>query len=147
MNSNGPTHDLEAILREARTVAVLGAHPDPHRAAFFVPDYLASRNYRVLPVNPDVPDATLWGRTPASTLAELDEPVDVVVVFRRSERIPSHVDDVLAMRPRPRVVWLQQGIRNDEAAARLEAEGIEVVQDACMLAQHRRFRLEPLPPP
>lgn len=137
-------HDREAILREARTVAVLGAHPEEAKPAFYVPDYLQRQNYRVLPVNPDHPGETLWGRTPAATLAELGEPIDVVVVFRRSEVVPAHVDDILAMEPRPTVVWLQQGIRNDVAAGRLEADGIAVVQDACMLADHRRFGLGPV---
>ena len=142
MNDLDPTHDPARILRSARTVAVLGAHDRPDRPAHYVPDYLERQGYRILPVNPDLAHATLWGRSPTATLAELDEPVDVVVVFRRSERIPGHVDDILAMRPRPEVVWLQQGIRDDAAAARLEAEGIVVVQDACMLKEHRRAGLD-----
>lgn len=137
-------HDREAILREARTVAVLGAHPEEGKPAFYVPDYLDRQGYRMVPVNPEHQGVTLWGRTPAATLAELDEPIDVVVVFRRSEVVPGHVDDVLAMEPRPKVVWLQQGIRSEEAAERLEAEGIAVVQDACMLDDHRAFGVGPV---
>ena len=142
-----PTHDLERILRDAHTVAVLGAHPVTGKPAFYVPDYLKRQNYRVLPVNPHHQGETLWDRAPAATLAELDEPVDVVVVFRRSEAVPGHVDDILAMQPRPKVVWLQLGIRNDEAARRLEDVGITVVQDACMLVEHRRFGLDPVSHP
>lgn len=137
-------HDLATILREARTVAVLGAHPDPDRPAHYVPDYLHRQGYRILPVNPSYGEEELWGRRPAATLAELDEPVDVVVVFRRSERVADHLDDLLAMDPRPRTTWLQLGIRDDAVADRLEAEGIAVVQDACMLAEHRRRGLGPV---
>lgn len=136
--------ELETILRESRTVAVLGAHPEPDRPAFYVPDYLHRQGYRVLPVNPEYPDALLWNETPSPTLRELDVPVDVVVVFRRAEHLPGHVDDVLAMDPKPKTVWLQQGIRHAEAAERLEAEGVRVVQDACMLVEHRRFGLDPM---
>lgn len=138
------TPDLEAILRDARTIAVVGAHPDPAKAAFYVPDYLKRQNYRVLPVNPDYPDEHLWGVTTSATLADLGEPVDLVVLFRRSEHVPDHVDDILALRPRPAVVWLQEGIRHEEAAERLRSAGIVVVQDACMLKEHRRFGLDPI---
>lgn len=131
--------DLARILRGARTVAVLGAHHEPARAAFYVPEYLHAQGYRVLPVNPGLTGTTLWDQPVRATLAELGEPVEIVDVFRRGELLPGHLDDLLAMRPRPRVVWLQLGVRNDNVARRLEAEGIEVVQDRCMLADHRRL--------
>lgn len=125
------------ILRAAETIAVLGAHHEPRRPAFYVPDYLASVGYRVLPVNPTLLGETLWGEPVRATLAELGEPVDIVDVFRRSAVIPDHVDDILAMSPRPAVVWLQLGIRNQGAADRLAEAGIEVIQDRCTLADHR----------
>lgn len=130
------------ILRDSHVVAVLGAHPDPKKPAHFVPAYLHEQGFDVIPVNPTHQNDTLWGRTPASTLAELRRPVDVVEVFRRSEHLPAHLPDILAMDPLPKVVWFQQGIRNDEVVRHLTDAGIDVVQDACMLALHKKLGLE-----
>jgi uncharacterized protein len=136
--------DIRAVLETARTVAVLGAHEEPSRPAFYVPDYLRNQGYRVLPVNPAIAGNVLWGHTVRATLREIGEPVDIVDVFRRCEALPAHLDDILAMDPRPRVVWLQLGIRNDAFASRLLAAGIGVVQDRCTLADHRRMGIEPV---
>lgn len=140
MDTNTPP-DPCRILAEARTIAVLGAHDDPSRPACYVPDYLHSQGYRVLPVNPRLVGRQLWGEPVRATLAELKETVDVVDVFRRPEFLPGHEADILAMDPGPAVVWLQLGIRHDEFARRLQAAGIAVVQDRCTLADHRRFGL------
>lgn len=131
------------FLLESRTIAVLGASDRPSRPAHYVPAYLVEKGYRVLPVNPRHEGETLFGEPVRKTLAELKEPVDIVNVFRRSEVIPSHVDDILAMQPWPKVVWLQLGIENDEVARLLEEKGIRVVQDRCTYADHRRFGLPP----
>ena len=136
--------DVRRVLVEARTVAVLGAHVAPAKPAHYVPDYLYGQGYRSLPVNPVFAGETLWGERVRGTLAELRQPVDVVDVFRRGELIPAHVADVLAMEPGPKLVWLQLGVRNDDAAAELLAAGIEVIQDRCMLADHRSFGLGPV---
>lgn len=133
--------EIAAVLRGARVVAVLGAHTEPSRPAFYVPDYLRNQGYRVLPVNPALAGKTLWGEAVRSTLAEIGEPVDIVDVFRRPDLLPGHLDDVLAMQPRPRVVWLQQGIRNDDFARAVQMAGIDVVQDHCTLADHRRLQI------
>jgi len=132
---------ITAVLREARTVAVLGAHEQPTRPAFYVPDYLYGQGYRVLPVNPALAGKTLWGETVRATLAEITEKVDLVDVFRRPELLPEHLADILAMKARPRLVWLQQGIRNDDFAKAIEAAGMDVVQDRCTLAEHRRLHV------
>lgn len=128
---------LREMLAAARRIAVLGAHPDPARPAHYVPDYLHRRGYAVLPANPVYAGRTLWNAPVRATLAELDQPVDVVDVFRRSGQLDAHEDDVLAVRPR--LVWLQSGIRNDAFAGRLEAAGIAVVQDRCLMVEHRRL--------
>jgi predicted CoA-binding protein len=143
---------IAAVLRQARTIAVLGAHPEASRAAFYVPDYLHAQGYRILPVNPQLAGRTLWGEPVRRSLAELGEPVDIVDVFRRPDLLPSHLDDLLAMAPRPQLVWLQLGIRNDAFARDVQAAGIDVVQDRCTLADHRRLdvgrvgRVGPVPP-
>ncbi len=124
----------------ARAWWVLGAHCEPHRPAFYVPDYLHRHGYRVIPVNPGLAGETLWGGRVCPSLVELGEPIDLVDVFRRPDALDGHLADFLAMRPPPRVVWFQLGIRNDRVAARLVAAGIDVVQDRCTMADHRRFR-------
>jgi uncharacterized protein len=132
---------LRAILTSCRTIAVLGVHADPSRPAHYVPDYLHTQGYRILGVNPQLVGTALFDAPVRATLAELAEPVELVDVFRRAELIPGHLEDLLAMRPLPRVVWFQLGIVNDDAAARLAAAGITVVQDRCTLADHRRLGL------
>lgn len=136
-------HDQEvaAVLRDARIVAVLGAHEQPTRPAFYVPDYLQGQGYRIVPVNPLLEGKTLWGERVRATLAEIAEKVDVVDVFRRPDLLHDHLADILAMQPRPRVVWLQQGIRNDDFARAIVAAGMDVVQDRCTLAEHRRLHV------
>src|SRR5262249_24065720 len=104
---------IREALRTARVVAILGAHSDPFRAAFYVPDYLRTPGYRILPVTPQLAGQVLWGEPVRETLASLGEPVDIVDVFRRPDPLPGHLADILAMAPRPRLVWLQQGIRHD----------------------------------
>lgn len=128
-------------LETARVVAVLGAHPDASRPSSYVPAYLQHQGYQILPVNPRFAGQTLFGETVRARLDELQVPVDVVDVFRRSEDVAGHLDEILAMNPLPKLVWLQLGIRDDDTAERLRARGIEVVQSRCMLADHRAFGL------
>ncbi len=130
---------LSAILHATNTVAVIGASTNQDKPAHFVPRYMADHGYAVLPVNPAAAGQELFGETVSATLIELDRPVDMVDVFRRAADIPPHLPDILAMRPLPKVVWFQLGIRNDEAAAELEAAGIEVVQDKCLMEEHERL--------
>jgi hypothetical protein len=132
---------LRQLLSACPTVAVLGIHTDPARAGYYVPQYLHAAGYRVLGVNPRFAGTVLFGAPVRSALAELAEPVDLIDVFRRPDQIPDHVPEILALAPRPRAVWLQLGIRHDDAAATLAAAGIDVVQDRCTLADHRRLRL------
>ena len=132
---------LREILTTSPTIAVLGVHSEPEKAAFYVPDYLHDEGYRIIGVNPRFAGEELFGEKVRSTLAEIGEPIDIVEVFRRSERIQDHVEDMLAMSPRPKVVWFQLGIKNEDAAHILEAAGILVVQNRCMLADHQRLGL------
>ena len=132
---------VRAILTSSPTIAVLGIHREPEKAAFYVPEYLHDEGYRILGVNPAYVGQELFGEPVRATLAELAEPIDLVDVFRRPDAIPAHVDDILAMKPRPKVVWFQLGIRNDDAAKILEAAGITVVQNRCTLADHQRLGL------
>jgi predicted CoA-binding protein len=133
---------LREILTGSPTIAVLGIHRLPEKAAYYVPEYLHEEGYRVIGVNPQLAGEVLFGEAVRATLAEIAEPIDLVDVFRRAEAIPTHLADLLAMQPLPKVVWFQLGIRNDEAAEALEARGVTVIQDRCTLADHRRLGLD-----
>lgn len=135
-NSTETVHD---VLRSAQVVAVLGASSDLAKPGGYVPRYLLEHGYRVLPVNPKYEGEELFDARCAARLRDLEAPVDVVDVFRPSEELPKHLDDIFAMQPKPKVVWLQRGIRNDAVARELVDAGIDVVQDRCAMAEHKRL--------
>ena len=131
---------VRTVLREAKRVAVLGIKPEIHsdRAAHYVPEYLQSAGYEIVPVPVYYPDTTeILGQKVYRTLAEIPGDIDVVDVFRRPNDIPAHVADIIAKKPR--WVWFQSGIRNEAAARQLAEAGIGVIQDRCMLSDHRRL--------
>ena len=130
---------LTRILRESRTVAALGAKALPSQPAYYVPAYLAREGYEIRPVNPTLTGRTIHEQPVVATLADLAAPVDVVEIFRRPEYLPSHATEILALPWRPSVVWFQLGIRNDKAAEMLARANIRVVQDRCMMPEHRRL--------
>ena len=130
---------LTRILNSARTVAVLGAKVGADQPAFYVPAYLAARGYRILPVNPTLAGRVLFGAPVAPTLADLAEPADVIDVFRRPEFLPGHAREILDLSWRPAAVWFQLGIRHDGAAEILARAGMLVIQDRCMMPEHRRL--------
>ncbi len=125
------------LLESAHRIAVLGikrgAEDDAHR----VPAYLQAQGYRILPVNPRLEN--VLGETCCSTISEVPEAADLVNIFRAPEHIPGHVDEILALRNRPAAVWMQLGIRHDASALRLQEAGISVVQDRCIMVDHRRW--------
>ncbi len=133
--------DVREALASARLIAVLGAHHEASRPAFYVPDYLHEQGYRVVGVNPAMVGKVLFGAPVRAKLGDVPGPVDLVDVFRRSDLLPQHTAEILAMSPRPKVVWLQLGVRNDAFAKELVDAGIDVVQDRCTLADHRRFAI------
>ena len=135
------TEEVVQVLKTAKTVAVIGFHPDEVRPAHYVPEYLDRQGYKVYGINPALASrgVSAFGHPVLSSLTELNVPIDVVDVFRRSDKVKNHLADILAMQPLPKVVWLQLGIRDDAVAAELSAHGIEVIQDRCMLADHRQF--------
>lgn len=132
-----PTETMKKIMTEAKTIAVVGMSKKPHRAGFYVPKYLQDAGYRIIPVNPYLKEPVL-GEQPYAALTDLPEPVDLVLLFQRSENVPPFVTEAIGMGVKS--IWMQLGIRNDEAAAEAERAGLDVVQDACMMVEHRRFR-------
>ncbi|RDI95190.1 CoA-binding protein [Meiothermus sp. QL-1] len=129
--------DLRSFLRSARTIAVLGAHPDPQKPAHYVPAYLKQQGYTLLPVNPVYAGQVLWGRRVAARLEELEEPVDILNIFRRSEALMAHLEEIRALQPK--LVWLQSGIRHPAFARALLEVGIPVVEDRCLMVVHRQL--------
>lgn len=129
------------LLKATKTIAVLGIKPESQSSqpAHYVPAYMASHGYDVIPVPVYFPDlAEILGKPVFRSLAAIGRPIDMVNVFRRPSDIPPHVDDILAAKPKS--VWFQLGIRNDEAAQRLAEAGIKVVQDRCLMVEHGRVR-------
>lgn len=132
--------EIDALLARTRRVAVLGIKTEAQRdqPAFYVAEYLARAGIEVVPVPVYYPDVThILGAAVHRRVADVPGEIDLVDVFRRSQDVPPHVDDILAKRPA--AVWMQLGIRSDAAAARLVAAGIDVVQDRCLLVEHRRW--------
>jgi len=132
---------ISGLLRETKSIAVLGIKPETHayQPAFYVPKYMAAAGYEIIPVPVYYPEVTeILGLPVYRRLADIPVDVDMVNVFRRPNDIPPHVDDILAKRPKS--VWLQQGIRNDKVAETLAREGIKVVQDLCLMVEHRYLK-------
>ena len=128
------------VIRESKTIAVLGIKPESHgdQAAHYVPAHMAAAGYEIIPVPVYYPDVTsILGRKVFRKLSEIGRPIDMVNVFRRPSDIPPHVDDIIAAKPKS--VWFQLGIRNDEAAKRLAEAGIKVVQDRCLMVEEGRL--------
>lgn len=130
---------IRAILSDVRTVAIVGASANAARPSYFVMKYLAERGYRVFPVNPGQAGKTVVGLTFVASLAEVPEAIDMVDVFRAPEHLPAVLDEVLTLSPLPKVLWMQLGVRNDEAAARAEAAGMRVVMNRCPKIEYGRL--------
>jgi predicted CoA-binding protein len=131
---------IARIVRTCHRIAVLGIKPESRRGApaFYVPEYMLRQGYDLVPVPVYYPDVVeILGRPVYRSLRAAPGPIDMVNIFRRPRDIPPHVPDILAARPR--VVWLQLGIVHDEAAETLARAGIQVVQDRCLMVEHRRL--------
>ncbi len=134
------SEDIAALVKGARRVAVLGIKTAAQsgQPAYYVPEYLAGAGVEVIPVPVYYPEATeILGQRVYRAVKDIPGTVDIVDVFRRPADIDAHLDDIIAARPR--AVWFQSGIRNDSAAKRLRDAGIDVVQDRCLMVDHRRY--------
>lgn len=133
--------DIDRLLAQTRRIAVLGIKPEDRMPApaHMIPAYMHRAGYDVVPVPVYYPDVTqILGKAVHRSVAEVPGRVDVVDVFRKTEDLEPHLDDLI--KARPRAVWLQTGIRDDAFAEKLLAAGIDVVQDQCMMVEHRRWR-------
>jgi predicted CoA-binding protein len=129
--------DVREILERCHTIAVIGVKAGASDDAFRVPKYMQEHGYRIVPVSPKL--ESVLGERCVASLREIAEPIDLVNLFRAPQHLPAHVDEILAMEPRPFAAWFQLGIRDDESAARLRDAGVRVVQDACLMVEHARL--------
>ena len=129
---------VRELLKETKTIAVLGIKPETHAAqpAFYVAKYMSDAGYYIIPVPVYYPDVTeILGKTVYRDLTQIPGEIDLLNVFRRSEDISKHTLEILSKKPK--AVWFQLGISNDEVAERLAEAGIKVVQDLCLMVEHR----------
>jgi hypothetical protein len=133
--SESETETIARILRTARTVAVVGATDDRQKAAFYVPAYLRGHGYEILPIHPELD--RLMNRPAYPSLAAISVPIDVVLIYRRSEKTPPVVEEAIAARAK--AVWMPIGVVNDDAAALARAAGLDVVMDHCMMVEHKHL--------
>ena len=141
-HDNYPDSYIRGILNTVKSIAMVGISPKDNRPSYFAFKYLLARGYRMIPVNPGQAGKEILGQKVYAKLSDIPEPIDMVDVFRASEHVPAVVDEALAMTPRPAVIWMQLGVRNDEAAAKAEAGGIKVVMNRCPKIEYGRLSSE-----
>ncbi|MER9296127.1 CoA-binding protein [Mesorhizobium sp. M0621] len=122
---------IAGILNSVKTIAMVGASANDVRPSYFVLKYLLAKGFSVFPINPGQAGKEILGRMTYARLADIPEPIDMVDIFRAPAAVPGIVDEVLRLDPLPKVIWMQLGVRHDEAAARAEAAGIKVVMNRC----------------
>jgi len=133
---------IRGILNSVKSIAMVGASEKENRPSYFAFKYLLERGYKMIPVNPVKAGDTLLGRQIYARLADVPEPIDMVDIFRAAHHAAPIVQEALALRPRPQVIWMQLGIRNDEAAALAEANGLKVVMNRCPKIEYGRLSAE-----
>lgn len=133
---------IRGILNTVKTIAMVGVSPKTSRPSYFVFKYLLERGYRTIPVNPGQVGTELLGQKFYARLADIPEPVDMVDIFRNSEAALGVVREALALKPLPQVIWMQLGVRNDEAARLAEAAGLKVVMNRCPKIEYGRLSSE-----
>lgn len=131
MAFENPSRDqIKELLQQTKTIAVVGLSDKPDRTSYMVSQAMQAKGYRIIPVNPNV--ESVLGEKSYATLADIEEQVDIVNVFRRSEDTVPVAQETLRMKHKPKAFWLQQGISNDQAASLVQAEGIQAVMDRCI---------------
>jgi hypothetical protein len=137
-----PDSYIRGILNTVKTIAMVGASEKENRPSYFAFKYLLERGYRMIPVNPGHADQAMLGQLIYARLAEIPVPVDMVDIFRGAQYAIAIVQEALALTPRPQVIWMQLGVRNDEAAALAEANGLKVVMNRCPKIEYGRLSSE-----
>ena len=137
-----PDSYIRGILNTVKSIAMVGASEKENRPSYFAFKYLLERGYNMIPINPGHAGEDLLGRRIYARLADVTEPIDMVDIFRASRYALPIVEEALALKPRPQVIWMQLGIRNDEAAALAEANGLKVVMNRCPKIEYGRLSSE-----
>ena len=137
-----PDSYIRGILSTVKSIATVGASEKENRPSYFAFKYLLERGYNMIPINPGHAGEDLLGRRIYARLADVTEPIDMVDIFRGSRYALPIVEEALALQPRPQVIWMQLGIRNDEAAALAEANGLKVVMNRCPKIEYGRLSSE-----
>ena len=133
---------IRGILNSVKSIAMVGASERENRPSYFAFKYLLERGYTMIPVNPGQAGETILGRRVYARLADVPEPIDMVDIFRNSRHAPAIVAEVLTLKPRPQIIWMQLGVRNNEAAALAEANGLKVVMNRCPKIEYGRLSSE-----
>ena len=133
---------ISEILNSVRTITVVGASANDVRPSFFVVKYLLAKGFDVYPINPGQAGKHILGRMTFGRLADVPAAIDMVDIFRASDAVPGIVDEALALQSLPKVIWMQLGVRHDEAAARAEAAGMKVVMNRCPKIEYGRLSSE-----
>jgi hypothetical protein len=133
---------IRGILNSVKSIAMVGASPVNVRPSYFAFKYLAQRGYDMIPVNPGQVGKSLMGKPFVASLADIDRPIDMVDIFRNSDAALPLVKDALTLNPLPKVIWMQLGVRNDEACALAEAAGLQVVMNRCPKIEYGRLSSE-----
>jgi uncharacterized protein len=141
-HDNYPDSYIRGILNTVKSIAMVGISPKDNRPSYFAFKYLLERGYRMIPVNPGHAGRDILGQRVYAKLADIPEPVDMVDIFRAAQYVPGIVTEALALTPLPQVIWMQLGIRNDEAAALAEAAGLKVVMNRCPKIEYGRLSSE-----
>lgn len=137
-----PDSYIRGILNTVKTIAMVGVSPKDNRPSYFVFKYFLERGKRMIPVNPGQAGKEILGQKVYAKLADIPEPIDMVDIFRASEFVMPVVQEALALKPLPQVIWMQLQIRNDEAAALAEAAGVKVVMNRCPKIEYGRLSSE-----
>jgi predicted CoA-binding protein len=137
-----PDSYVRGILNTVKTIAMVGASEKENRPSYFAFKYLLERGYTMIPVNPGHAGETMLGQKIYAKLADIPVPVDMVDIFRGSQYAPAIVQEALALKPSPQVIWMQLGVRNDQAAAAAEAAGLKVVMNRCPKIEYGRLSSE-----
>src|SRR6201987_13062 len=133
---------IRGILNTVKTIAMVGASEKENRPSYFAFKYLLERGYHMIPVNPGHAGETMLGQKIYARLSDIPEPIDMVDIFRASKYALPIVEETLRLKPRPQVIWMQLGVRNDEAAALAEANGMKVVMNRCPKIEYGRLSSE-----
>jgi uncharacterized protein len=137
-----PDAYIRGILNTVKTIAMVGLSPKDNRPSYFAFKYLLERGYHMIPVNPGQAGKDILGQKVYAKLADIPEPVDMVDIFRAPQYATGIVKEALALKPRPQVIWMQLGVRNDEAAGLAEKAGLKVVMNRCPKIEYGRLSSE-----